>query len=163
MSKGPFQYIHVVLPVHRKCRFEMILWPSYLHLISMRGYSTLVRWHLYIERGPSYQYCVCWWSGATHHLTISGYDTNLGYADIDGLVQNDVTPLLIHWSYVFLALTHWYVGVFQGWVCIGASDGLWLGQSSWDVLTVSYHIGGSAWKYYITRALIQYKEVILPV
>ena len=28
---------------------------------------------------------------------------------IDGLVQKDVTPLLMHWSYVFLALTHRYV------------------------------------------------------
>ena len=26
--------------------------------------------------------------------------------DIDGLVQEDVTPLLTHWSYVFHALTH---------------------------------------------------------
>ena len=28
---------------------------------------------------------------------------------IDGLVQEDVTPLLTHWSYVFLALTHRYI------------------------------------------------------
>ena len=27
---------------------------------------------------------------------------------IDGLVQEKVTPLLAHWSYVFFALTHWY-------------------------------------------------------
>ena len=27
---------------------------------------------------------------------------------IDGLVQEDVTPLLTHWSYIFLALTHRY-------------------------------------------------------
>ena len=27
---------------------------------------------------------------------------------IDGLVQEDVTPLLTHWSYVFAALTHRY-------------------------------------------------------
>ena len=26
--------------------------------------------------------------------------------DVDGLVQKDVTPLLTHWSYFFLALTH---------------------------------------------------------
>ena len=25
-----------------------------------------------------------------------------------GLCKNDVTPLLMHWSYVFLAQTHWY-------------------------------------------------------
>ena len=30
-------------------------------------------------------------------------------ADIDGLVQEIGTPLLTHWSYVFLALTHRYV------------------------------------------------------
>ena len=28
---------------------------------------------------------------------------------IDGLVQKDVTPLLMHWSNVFLALTHRYI------------------------------------------------------
>ena len=29
---------------------------------------------------------------------------------IDGLVQERcITPLLTHWSYVFLALTHWYI------------------------------------------------------
>ena len=28
---------------------------------------------------------------------------------IDGLMQKDVTPLLTHWSYVFLALTHRYI------------------------------------------------------
>ena len=28
---------------------------------------------------------------------------------LDGLVQKDVTPLLTHWSYIFLALTHWSV------------------------------------------------------
>ena len=25
---------------------------------------------------------------------------------VDGLYKKDVTPLLTHWSYVFLALTH---------------------------------------------------------
>ena len=29
-----------------------------------------------------------------------------GRGEFDGLVQEDVTPLLTHWSYVFLALTH---------------------------------------------------------
>ena len=28
-----------------------------------------------------------------------------------GLCKKDVTPLLTHWSYVYLALTHWYVFV----------------------------------------------------
>ena len=28
---------------------------------------------------------------------------------MDGLIQEDVTPLLMHCSYVFLALTHQYV------------------------------------------------------
>ena len=30
---------------------------------------------------------------------------------VDRLVQENVTPLLTHWSYVFLALTHRYVKV----------------------------------------------------
>ena len=31
-----------------------------------------------------------------------------------GYCKKDITPLLTHWSYVFLALTHWFV-VLQFW------------------------------------------------
>ena len=33
---------------------------------------------------------------------------------IDGLAQDAVTPLLMHWSYCSLALSHWYVLCFPG-------------------------------------------------
>ena len=44
-----------------------------------------------------------------------------------GSCKKDITPLLMHWSYVFLALTHWYVlfiNIFQGcitgtWTVVG--------------------------------------------
>ena len=32
--------------------------------------------------------------------------------NMDGLVQKDVTPLLMHWSYAFLALTQQYITLF---------------------------------------------------
>ena len=35
--------------------------------------------------------------------------------NIDGLLQKKVTPLLTHWSYVFLAFTHWYM--LRGQLC----------------------------------------------
>ena len=31
------------------------------------------------------------------------------YFHVDGLEQENVTPLLTHWSYVFPALTHRYI------------------------------------------------------
>ena len=34
--------------------------------------------------------------------------SGMGQSHIDGLVQKDVTPLLTHWSYVFLALNYRY-------------------------------------------------------
>ena len=30
-----------------------------------------------------------------------------------GLCKKDVTPLLTHWSYIFLALTHWFYNIEQ--------------------------------------------------
>ena len=49
--------------------------------------------HIVIYR-KSTLYCISWWSSVG--------------VNIVGLVQEDVTPLLVHWSYVFLALTHRY-------------------------------------------------------
>ena len=35
--------------------------------------------------------------------------TNDELAEIcDGFVQKDVTPVHLHWGYIFFALTHWY-------------------------------------------------------
>ena len=57
---------------------------------------------------------------------------------IDGLVQERLTPLLMHWSYVFLALTHRYI-----------NDEIWI--------SVEYHctekINNKRWMIIITYLL----------
>ena len=41
-----------------------------------------------------------------------------------GLCKKDVTPSLVHWSYVFLALTHWYVITFVNHLINHSADSL---------------------------------------
>ena len=48
-------------------------------------------------------------SGATNDDKVGIMTTLFSMLDINGLMKKDVTPLLTHWSYVFLALTHGYV------------------------------------------------------
>ena len=56
------------------------------------------------NRPESSAYCIsCMWKVGNGILT----DWTLRCISI-GLCNKDVTPLLMHWSYVFLALTHWY-------------------------------------------------------
>ena len=51
------------------------------------------------------------------------------YDHIDWLIEKEVTPLLTHWSYVFLALTHWYI--------VGKISAIW---STPKCVKVSIHV-----------------------
>ena len=74
-------------------------------------------------------YCVVHWSGAAGDIWPTGPMLTLSYIYMSkvntlellqsctkpsmwkistGLYKKDVTPLITHWIYVFLALTHWY-------------------------------------------------------
>ena len=64
------------------------------------------------------QSCAKPWICVSRHEKYAGFN-------IDGLMQERLTPLLIHWSYVFLALTHQY------------TTNVWM-QLFWGYLSVIY-------------------------
>ena len=76
---------------------------------------------------------------------------------IAGLVKKDVTPLLTHWSYVFLALTHWHYPILTVTRYRGMSWDISLGWYKKDVTPLLTH-----WSY-VFLALTHWHYPILTV
>ena len=86
------------------------------------GYN-MSPWYVQLSRSHGGRYPCPWWHHHIHGLVQERRNSSALAMELClfcinpsmGLCQKDVTPLLTHWSYVFLALTHRHGNTLNYW------------------------------------------------
>ena len=130
--------------MHHKNKKELLIWPQKSH----DNTCMHILWSIQYIVHVSY-YNVAYWCEISesrtnyHQNSFTVMNAALGWTEFPGQgllismgwCKKEVTPLLTHWSHVFLALTIRYSSCSHG---ISPSCGMWYMQSSANVITPAH-------------------------